>query len=103
MSTAFVKDVLATLDYAIDWGAWLNGDTIASSTWTLSGPDAALTIVSSSIAPSASTGAASSQAVVWLSGGTLGATYELTNRITTTSAPFARVQEQTLQFTIAQL
>ena len=68
----FRKDPSAILDYSIDWSLWLNGDTIATSSWTV---PTGLTKVSDTKNDSSTT--------VWLSGGTLGQTYTVTNRITT--------------------
>lgn len=72
------KDPNAVLDYAVDWGAplnsWLAGETIASVAWTV---PAGLT-----------QGAASNTntvAQVRLSGGTVGQTYTVTCRITTST------------------
>jgi hypothetical protein len=69
----FTKDPHAVLDYTIDWTRWLAGDHIASSEWLV---PAGLTKVGDS-----RTG---SSATVWLSGGTAGQMYTVTNRITTT-------------------
>ena len=99
-----VKDAGATLDFAIDWGTWLvSGDSIATSTWTITGPDSALTIVSTAIMASNAKGTANAQAVAWLSGGTLGNVYRATNKITTSSTPTARIDERSIQVTIVQL
>lgn len=69
---AFVKDPDATLDYTIDWGPWLNGDDIQTSSWTV---------------PSGVTNVANDNTVttarIFISGGTVGVNYTLTNRITT--------------------
>lgn len=70
--TTFMKDPTAILDYAVDWSAWLSGDTIATSTWTV---PTGLTLVRLDFTPS--------QGVAWISGGTVGQTYFLTNTITT--------------------
>lgn len=69
----FPKDPTAILDYTVDWQDWLQtGETIQTSTW---------------IAPSGITinddSNSSSSATVWLSGGTKGKTYRVTNRIVT--------------------
>lgn len=68
----FTKDPNAVLDYTIDWTRWLAGDQIATSEW---------------LAPSGLTKMADSKtaasATVWLSGGTAGELYTVTNRITT--------------------
>jgi len=68
----FIKDPDALLDYVIDWSDWLSGDTIADSEWIV--PDG-LVNVDDSFTDAATT--------IWLSGGTAGRKYSLTNRITT--------------------
>lgn len=73
MKTMPPKDPQSTLDYAVDWTAWLAGDTIDHSIWIV--PDG-LNRVSE-----AKTGTV---ATLWLSGGMLGETYEVANRIVTT-------------------
>lgn len=70
----FVKDPNAILDYSFNWGPWLDGDTISTSTWILDSP---LTIESASeVFDDTTTG-------LTISGGTLGEDYLVTNRITT--------------------
>ena len=70
----FTKDPQAVLDYAIDWTKWLDevGDTIETSTW----------IVPTGLTKVTETNT-SNLATVWLSGGTVGENYTVTNRITT--------------------
>lgn len=68
----FEKDPNAVLDYEIDWSTWLGTDTISSSSWTV---DAGITEDSDTSTTTTST--------VWLSGGTAGKTYTVTNRIAT--------------------
>jgi fructosamine-3-kinase len=68
----FTKDPNAVLDYSIDWTRWLAGDQIAASEW----------IVASGLTKMAESKTATS-ATVWLSGGTAGQSYIVTNRITT--------------------
>jgi hypothetical protein len=68
----FTKDPNAVLDYSIDWTRWLAGDQIAASEW----------IVASGPTKMADSKTATS-ATVWLSGGTAGQSYIVTNRITT--------------------
>jgi hypothetical protein len=71
------KDPEEVLDFDLDWSARLvDGDTITSSTWIIATePDSAL--INQSDASSATA------TKVWLAGGTLGATYLLTNRVVT--------------------
>lgn len=69
----YVKDPDAILDYSINWSSWLvTGDTIATSTWTA---ETGITVDSDSNTTTAAT--------VWLSGGTLGESYDVTNHIVT--------------------
>lgn len=67
-----MKDPGAVLDYVIDWETWLDGDTIYTSTWTAT---TGITVDSESETDSTTT--------VWLSGGTAGTTYYVTNHIAT--------------------
>lgn len=69
------KDPDAVLDYGFDWTAWLGSDTIVVSTWVLA---AGLTEVSREIL------AGSKKTRIWISGGTAGTDYVITNRIVTT-------------------
>jgi hypothetical protein len=76
-----IKDPDATLDYSVDWTAWLaEGDAAAQTQWDV--PDG-LTVVRVEQFGAVST--------VWVSGGDEGATYRLTCRITTTAG---RVDER---------
>lgn len=68
----FEKDPDAILDYTVDWSRWLGTDTIATSQWTV---PTGLTEVTATNTPTSAT--------VWLSGGTAGQAYTVTNRITT--------------------
>ena len=79
-----LKDPDATsVPYVISWVDYLSGlsasETIVSSSWSVTGPDSALTIMAASIV----TGGQQTQ--VRISGGTAGALYWLTDRITTSS------------------
>ena len=67
-----IKDPDDVLDYSIDWTARLAGDTISSSIWIV---PAGITKDSDSNTDSIST--------IWLSAGTVGQRYNITNRITT--------------------
>ncbi len=66
------KDPDELQDYTVDWASFLGADTIATSSWSV---------------PAGLTNSASSKttttATVWLSGGTGGYEYEVTNTITT--------------------
>lgn len=71
---SFRKDPSAVKDYTIDWSTWLEtGDTLTSSSWTAD--DAGITIDSDDETTTTGT--------VWLSGGTAGTSYVLTNEIAT--------------------
>lgn len=66
------KDPDDILDYGVDWSARLSGDTLAASDWIV--PDG-ITEDSASFSASSAT--------IWLSGGTAGQSYAITNRVTT--------------------
>jgi len=67
------KDPDSIIDYGVDWSNWLaTGETITSSAWIV---PAGLTNDSDSNTSTAT--------AIFLSGGTSGTTYELTNRVTT--------------------
>lgn len=68
----YLKDPDATSDYEQSWETWLAGDTITTSQWIA---PTGITVDTDSHTTTAAT--------VWLSGGTAGETYEVTNRVTT--------------------
>lgn len=83
MPSRFVKDPSAVLDYRVDWTDWLGqSETIVSSSWT----------VPSGINKDSDT-IGDGKATIWLSGGTRGQDYTLTNRIATNAA---RVDERSI-------
>lgn len=86
--TTFKKDPDATLDYSIDWSAWLDSDVITASAWTLP-PD---------ITEAKASTYTDSVATVWLSGGVAGASYEVSNRITTV---LGRIDDRTITIYMA--
>ena len=87
--TKFDKDPNAVLDYTIDWTNWLDTfETITTSSWTT---DAGLTIVSSSKTTNKST--------VYLSGGTGGENYLVSNTIVTSSTP-TRTDRRTIKIAV---
>ena len=71
--SGFTKDTRSVLDYTVDWSGWLNGDTIASSTFSVT--PATITTDSTSNTTTTTT--------IWLSGGILNVTYTVNNQITT--------------------
>jgi hypothetical protein len=79
------KSVTATKDFGVDWTNWLGSDTIATSSWTV---PAGITEVTRSNTTKITT--------IWLSGGTLGTAYTLTNTITTAGG-----RSETAQITIS--
>lgn len=68
----YKKDPNAIKDYSMNWAPWLDGDTIATSTW----------IVPTGITKLSDTNTTTTT-TIWLSSGTANSTYRLTNRITT--------------------
>ena len=83
MASSFLKDPDAVLDYMFDWSSWLqSGETISTSTMTAS---TGIT-VDSDVATTTTT-------TVWLSGGTAGVNYTVTNHITTSNS---RAEDQTI-------
>ena len=86
--STIIKDPEAVLPYSINWASddgtndgtsadtgWLQSDTIATSTWAITGADALLVQDSESESTTITT--------VVLSGGTVNRNYTVTNHITT--------------------
>jgi hypothetical protein len=85
----FTKDPDAVLDYGFDWSQWLSpNEQIVTSTM----------IASSGINVNSSMNTIS-QTTVWLSGGTAGFPYTITNRITTNQG---RTDDRTITIRVAQ-
>ncbi len=82
MSFVVTKDPNAVLDYGLDWSEDLaDGDTISASAWTVTSPaDPTLVVGSTGLFVPSHT---STTTTVWLSGGTAGVTYKVTNHVTT--------------------
>lgn len=77
MPSSFLHDPTAVLDYVVDWTAWLaSGETISVSTWTVPAG-----ITQTTPAPSTN----GTKDTIWLTGGTIGTEYTITNHITTTA------------------
>ena len=91
MLKKFIKDPNAVLDYRINWSTWLYGDNISNSIWTA---DEGLIVhsIKSSFTDTTTT--------VWVSGGTVGNTYTVTNRITTVSG---RRNDRSIRIRIKEL
>lgn len=98
MTYAVLKDPQATLDYSIRWTDWLDGDAISDSTWSVTGNESpvSLTVDSASYGSdtTVSPNVANAVAKVWLSAGTVGITYRVTNHITTSAG---REDERTIE------
>jgi hypothetical protein len=74
----YLKDPQARIDYAIDWSAaYLDGQAVAQSIWTVSPNEAgAISVAASSFD--------AQHTAVTLTGGLPGCLYRITNRITLT-------------------
>lgn len=87
----FKKSLGAILDYGFNWSDWLaDGETITASTWT----------VPTGISEGANSRDDTS-VKVWLSGGTVGETYLISCKITTSVSP--RADERSLIVMVEQL
>lgn len=84
----YTKDPASVLDYTIDWGTnWLaDAETISSSSWTV---ESGITQDSDSNTTTTAT--------IWLSGGTAGSVYTVTNQIVTNSG---RTAERSLRIKV---
>lgn len=82
MSTLFYKRAAGVLDYTENWATWLGSDTISTSTWVA---ETGITIDSET--------ETDTTAIVWLSGGTVGNVYTVTNTIITAAG---RTQTRTI-------
>lgn len=83
----FIKDPDAVLDYTVDWATWLGTDTISTSSWP---------VIPAGITKDSDTNS-TTIATIWLSGGTIGETYQLTNRIVTAGG---RTDDRTITINI---
>jgi hypothetical protein len=88
ITTTFLKDPDSTLDYTLDWTAWLDGDTITSSTWTVPAG-----LVQESATYTTTT------ATIWLSGGIAGNDYVITNSIVTAAG---RIEDRSIRIRVIQ-
>lgn len=97
--TAPLKDTNEILDYSIVWTDVLAaGEAIASSVWNVAGVDLLLTI---GVSERAHTFGVNST-TLWLLAGTVGATYRLTNHITTSHSP-PREYERSFSLKVSDL
>jgi len=89
---SYVKDPDARLDYEIDWSEWLGslpavGDVITDSVWECDDPAIVLEDAQFD----------NTSATVFASGGVIGTTYLITNRIETGQG---RINDQTIRLKI---
>lgn len=82
ITNPYIKDPNAVLDYIINWAAFLGADAILSDSW----------IVPTGITSVTETNT-STTSTIWLSGGTVGEKYALTNRIVTAGG---RTEDRTI-------
>jgi len=94
--TTITKDAEAVLDYSVDWSAWLAGDTIAASTWVVTGPSSSFALTDDDFTDTTTT--------FWLEGGTLGHNHKITNHITTAGvgALKARQEDRSINVSIVE-
>ena len=86
MSRPHIKTPSEVLDYGFDWSRELETDTISSSVWNV---DSGLNVVSQ--------GHDATTTSVFIGGGTAGATYAVTNTITTAGG---RTESRTLHVVV---
>jgi hypothetical protein len=97
MSTSFLKDPDATLDYKVDWSGWLQtGETIDTCVVTA---ETGITVEDGARAPALAD--TDTSVVFWLSGGTAGTEYNVTCQITTDAVP-ARTDERTIRVVVKE-
>lgn len=87
------QDKDEVLDWSFNYSNVLNGDTIQTSTWTL---DPTSPTDLNVLSPSESNGITT----IWISGGTYGRLYKVTNHVVMT--PSGREFDRTLQFRIVE-
>lgn len=83
---AYLKDPDDLLDYVEKWEDWLDGDTIEDSAW----------LVPTGLTYEADT-FTTIETVLWMSGGTRGEIYLVTNRIWTAAG---RIKDRVIQVTV---
>jgi hypothetical protein len=86
----FVKDPGATLDYSFDWGPWLGSDILATSNWVV---EVGLTVIP------ASESFTDTITTLFISGGTDGEEYIITNVVTTNGS---RTDERSIEIKVRQ-
>lgn len=81
------KDPNAILPYTLDWGQWLNGDTISSVVWSV--PSGLNSVTESNT---------TTTATITLSGGTVGKVYDVRCRIFTAAG---KADDRTFKLDVA--
>lgn len=89
MPQSFVKDPDAILDYYVDWGPWLGGDTLVTSTWSTT---SSVVLSQDEILGTLTR--------IWVSGGVVGEAVELVNHIVTAEG---RADDRTVVVIIREL
>lgn len=90
MIGAFVKDPNSTIDFAVDWAEWLNtGDNVSVSSWEV---PSGISLSSSSVTNNVTR--------AFLTGGTAGIDYLITNRVTTQGG---RIEDRSILVQVRQL
>jgi hypothetical protein len=85
----YSKDPDATLDYALDWSAWLDdGDALSAVVVTYDG-----------VTEAASPVLSGSRTTAWVAGGTAGATATVTYQITTTAG---RIDQRSIRLRVVE-
>lgn len=90
--TYYLKDPGSRVDYAIDWTGYLDGQTVAGSTWAVSPDEAggiAIDAASHDLVRSAAT----------LAGGLPGHVYSVSNRVTLSDG---RIDERSIVLRVEQ-
>ena len=82
-----LKDPDSNLDYTFDWTEWLDGDTVASSTVTVTG------------GTKGTTSNTSTAVTVWVSGGTSNQTITVACKITTSAG---RIDERSVRLKVQE-
>lgn len=99
-----IQDPQDTDQHTIEWHNWLKGETITTSTWTITGNESPLALIQESDSISTYTGQSPvlllSNANVVISGGTLGVVYTLTNHVVSSGG---REKDSSIEITIIQL
>lgn len=97
--TAPYKDPDSVIDYGADYASWLSsGETISASAWLIDGTTVSATDTVNGLTLDSATSSMTATAA-WLSGGTEGSTYTLTNRVTTSAG---RVEDRSMTILCAE-